>query len=534
MDQPLRTATEPGRLVKSLEQASVRWACWTFIVLVAALIRFVDLENLPAGLFRDEAEKGYNAYALATSGGAVEFPVSEGRAGPIRWRRWPAVIDVMGVKTSALYQYASVPFVRLFGLGVGSTRMAAAAAGTLTVALTGAVLLSAWRPAYALGAMLWLALCPWHYLFSRWALQGIFVPLSLIAALGGLLGVERRRWWGFPLAGGALGLMFYSYSGAQPFVLLWGLSLLVLYRRSVAAQPLAFSAALVFFLALSLPRAWVILAGEGSTRLSAVAVWGAEDATALLTLGRVIANYLAHFNPIYLFFSGDELPRHAMPGRGQLLVVDAVFLLVGVGVTLKSKLPLAWPLFLAFLCGPVGASITRIDGPHALRSIAMVLPAAIWGGVGLVATVQWVHRRSRLRASLLSQRLSMFPAFLLLAISLSWAVFILGSYWDQYRNDPEVTAAFAVTERIAFEELYERRRAGERIWINGASIAYAPYLALFYGRYPAAESGKGGLESQGLFFYDPEGADAMLSRIRPDDWIVDWSAGGATLYQWQE
>ncbi|MCH8333983.1 hypothetical protein IIC65_08625, partial [Candidatus Sumerlaeota bacterium] len=113
--------------MKTLEQASVRWVCWTFILLVAAVIRFVDLENLPAGLFRDEAEKGYNAYALATSGGAVEFPVSEGRAGPIRWRRWPAVIDVMGVKTSALYQYASVPFVRLFGLGVGSTRMAAGA-----------------------------------------------------------------------------------------------------------------------------------------------------------------------------------------------------------------------------------------------------------------------------------------------------------------------------------------------------------------------------------------------------------------------
>ena len=101
-------------------------------------------------------------------------------------------------------------------------------------------------------------------------------------------------------------------------------------------------------------------------------------------------------------------------------------------------------------------------------------------------------------------------------------------------SEDDLRAAFAVTERIAFEELYERRRAGERIWINGASIAYAPYLALFYGHYPAAETGKGGLESQGLFFYDPEEADAMLSRIRPDDWIVDWSAGGATLYQWQE
>ena len=164
----------------------------------------------------------------------------------------------------------------------------------------------------------------------------------------------------------------------------------------------------------------------------------------------------------------------------------------------------------------------------------MVLPAAIWGGVGLVAMVHWVRERSLPHASPFSQRLSKFLALLLLALSLSWAGFILRSYWDQYRSDPEVTAAFAVTERRAFEELYERRRAGERIWINGASIAYAPYLALFYGHYPAAETGNQGLESQGLFFFGPEEADEMLSRIRPGDWIVDWSGGGATLNQWQE
>ena len=80
----------------------------------------------------------------------------------------------------------------------------------------GLLLLKIWSPVMALTVMLALALCPWHYVFSRWALQGIFVPFGMVGVLGGIAAIERERKWGFPLAGAAMGFIYYCYSGAQP------------------------------------------------------------------------------------------------------------------------------------------------------------------------------------------------------------------------------------------------------------------------------------------------------------------------------
>ena len=100
---------------------------------------------------------GGTTWALAKSGSVVEFPVDEARrAAGERWRPFPLLIEVMGVKTSAVYQYASAPFVAAFGLSPASARMTAALAGTLAVAALGALLLALWPAPYALAAAFWL------------------------------------------------------------------------------------------------------------------------------------------------------------------------------------------------------------------------------------------------------------------------------------------------------------------------------------------------------------------------------------------
>src|SRR5437016_3820754 len=77
----------------------------SMIILGGALVRFCGLEHHPPGLFRDEAEKGYNAWAIATRGGAVELSGGAPGVPPIAFHRWPWMINVNGTRTSAIYQY---------------------------------------------------------------------------------------------------------------------------------------------------------------------------------------------------------------------------------------------------------------------------------------------------------------------------------------------------------------------------------------------------------------------------------------------
>lgn len=518
-----------GAPVEAGRVASWAWAGAAMILILAGALRFCGLADVPAGLFRDEAEKGYNAWAIATAGGAVEFSAGANGQAVIGWNAWPYVIDVMGVKTSAIYQYASVPFVKAFGLTVASTRMAAALAGTLAVAALGMLLLRAWPPGAALAAMAWLALCPWHLVFSRWALQGIFVPLGMMGVLAGAAGAERDRRWGFPLAGAALGFMFYAYSGAQPFVLAWAVALAGLYWKAIRARPGWFALGVGLLLLGAAPRAWIIVAGGGGARLGAVAVWSEEGATAASAFVQFVKNYVAHFNPVFLFFRGDELPRHGYPGFGQLLMIDVLLLPIGLVATFRRKMPLRGALLAAFVLGPVGAAITRTGIPHALRSLPMVVPAAVWGGVGLAVLAQWIvgsvertgKADDKKRAAARKRGRVLAGVAVIAAVLFAFRVHAIA--WKVYRESEEARVAFAASEREALERVMGEREAGQDVWISGA-ILYAPYFAMFYGELRPREVALDGLAEQGVHVFPPApGAAAhVLQAMKPGDWMIDF------------
>lgn len=503
------------------------YAVWAAIVLTAGLLRFTGLERCPDGLFRDEAEKGYNAWAIATQGGAVEFSAGADNQAVIGWNAWPFMIDVMGVKTSAIYQYAGAPFVAAMGLSVRSTRMPAAATGTLAVALLGLLLLRIWPAGAALGAMVWLAVCPWHIIFSRWALQGIFVPLGMIGVLAGAAGAERGRLWGFPLAGAALGFMFYAYSGAQPFTLAWAAGLALLYWRAIAKQPGWFALGVALLAAGAGPVVWITMGPGGAARLDAVAIWTEEGATAGSVLARFATNYAAHFSPVFLFLQGDLLPRHGIPGWGQLLMIDALLLPLGVWATFHKQMPLRGALVLAFVLGPVGAAITRLGIPHALRAMPMVVPAAVWGGVGLATAAECIvslveRTAGSEKASTGARRRGRALAALAVAAALFFAARVFQIYWREMSAGQAAQYVFFASGRRAFEEVRDKRKPGERVWMSGA-ILYAPYYAMFFNELPPKETVARGLLSQGFAVYPPgpgaaERAEAMM---RPGDWRID-------------
>jgi len=314
-----------------------------------------------------------------------------------RSRRWPVFSNVWGSTTSMIYQYAALPFVAAWGLNGWTVRLPAAISGFFTILL--ALFLArkmSGRDDVALWTGLLLAFSPWHLVFSRWALQGIFVPLLLTGGYLSLAGWSRDRGRFARLAGAALlfALGFYAYAGARPFLILLGLWTAFLWRKDLAARPKAAAgAALLLILGIAPTLAVMFLGGgEGMGRFQAVSVFGL-DAPFWRKALVFLTNYLRHFSPLFLFLPGDANPRHSLPGFGVMLHVEAVFLLAGIWLGLKRRsradlLLLGW-----FLLAPVSAALTREGIPHALRTLHAVPAPQILAAIGAVAAVGWAGRR---------------------------------------------------------------------------------------------------------------------------------------------
>ncbi len=353
------------------------------VLFVGGFLRFYRLTDVPPGFFRDEADKGYTAYSLLKTGRDLEGSV------------WPLQIRSLRVYTSPIYQWASIPGIAVFGLSEWTTRFPAAFVGTLTILVVFPLGCLLFGKTGGLFASLFLALSPWHILFSRWANQGILVPFLAALSISLLLDSARRKeisgpWKDLEAFGaGLVGfLAFFSYAPARLFIPLFlavvGVLLFQRNRRATIFALVGFAIPAAPF-AIYLVSHW----GETGARFQAISLLSG-DRGALEKTGAFCLNYLKHLSPGFLFLHGDANLRHSVPGWGLLFPVDAVTLLAGIVVLgrrgdWRTRIPLIG-FFLAF----VPASLTVEGVPHALRSIGALPWAQLICVAGLLEILRIV------------------------------------------------------------------------------------------------------------------------------------------------
>src|SRR3989344_2456512 len=93
------------------------------IVVLAAGLRLVALDQFPSGFNADEAAIGYNAYSLLQTG-KDEYGTS-----------WPLVFKSFGDYKPGMYFYFVIPFVATLGLNEWAVRLPSALLGIGTVVL---------------------------------------------------------------------------------------------------------------------------------------------------------------------------------------------------------------------------------------------------------------------------------------------------------------------------------------------------------------------------------------------------------------
>ncbi|KKQ96400.1 MAG: hypothetical protein UT23_C0032G0002 [Candidatus Woesebacteria bacterium GW2011_GWA1_39_12] len=271
-----------------------------------------------------EASIGYNAYAIST------HLIDEwGDKLPLHFRAF-------GEFKLPVYIYTTSFFVKLFGLSTTTIRLPAVlySLGILffTYLLIRKVIGKDW-----IGIISSLLLCisPWFFVFSRTGYEATAGLFFFLLGIYLLLQVARNKFY-FLFATLSFILSFYSYNSFRIIIPIWFVVLLGFMAADFkkAKRYWVVLAISLFIFVISLIPVWKLIRYDaGSSRLAVVSLERKSD---------FFKNYFSHFSPEFLFFKGDGNSRSQIPGHGQLYLIEAPFVFLGVWVILKSKKNLAW------------------------------------------------------------------------------------------------------------------------------------------------------------------------------------------------
>lgn len=351
------------------------------VILLATVLRFYKLGEVPSGFVNDEAAIGYNAYSILKTG-KDEFG-----------KNWPIIFRSFGEGKLPVYIYLTIPSVVVFGLNEFAVRFPSALFGSLTILLIYFLCLeirnlpagkAGWKLGIATAAL--LAVMPWHIHFSRAAFEANLALFFI--TLGTWLWYSRRRYLSLLSFIAAL----LTYNAARIFLPFWIIYLFWQSRKKVI---------LWFFI----PWILMFFLNQKYNRFNGISIFNPQSGVTQrleqkyvetrnqpLWLVRTLHNkpieyaldfsqrYFSHFSPDFLFFSGDPLrPRYRVPGIGQNLLLTLPFLVIGLYFAVKAKY---WSILFWLIIAPLVSAIT-FETPSAIRAYFMIVPLTIISGLGL-------------------------------------------------------------------------------------------------------------------------------------------------------
>ena len=400
------------------------------IIIIELVLRFYRLSDFPPSLNWDEVSHGYNAYSILKTG-ADEWGI-----------KFPLIFRAFGDYKLPVYIYLTILPVFVFGLNDFAVRFFSAIAGVVAIPLiyllANKLFPSAKTAKLSAGhiAAFLLALSPWHFFFSRAALEANLSLTLIIAGVYFLLkGLDNSKYW--LLAAVSCGMALHTYNAARVFVPLLLIAFVLIYRRRIKSSPSLLFSALILTLSLSLV-AYQFKTGEATARYAKLAIINTSTTFQigqmrqtshlptfisrlihnrpiffLTTFGR---NYLSYFTPAFFNQSKGAQTQFAVPNQN--LFTYPVYLLAIFGFFLQfsrmrkessSRFIISW-----LLLAPIAAAAT-IDPPQAIRPSLLIVPVILLA----ITTLIWLTNR--------------FGALVLyLTILLSVSSFVL--YANQYFN----------------------------------------------------------------------------------------------------
>ncbi len=396
------------------------------LTIVALILRVYRLDDIPTGMWRDEARHGMQALRI--------------------WNdpTYRPVYVVAGADLPALLFYLMAPVLAITGPGAGSARLVSALAGAfMPLALWWAArpILGARAAVYGAAFLAWAS---WGLSMSRWAFPATLDHLLELAAIGTMWralaqSTRRRMMAGMALAGALAALAAYAYHTGRLAPLVFALLTALHLGRDMRDWRRAFpglAAAAVAGMIVLLPLLWFIAGDfEGYNRRTGAVAIGNSQNLEKRTIALVLDNVTRYLGMWHI--AGDPNGRHHAPGAPMLDPLAGACFAVGVGVAVvrwrtRALIPLVW-LALALIPG-----IFSTNAPHAMRSLGALAPACMLAGMALDTLVESASVRWR----------RVVPAIAVGTLTLSMG-FNIWLYFVSMPRNPAVYAEFDLTETAA-------------------------------------------------------------------------------------
>ncbi|MCL4377230.1 MAG: glycosyltransferase family 39 protein [Actinobacteria bacterium] len=420
------------------------WLILGLIVILAVFLRVWQLGNTPPSPDWDEVALGYDAYSIIHTG-RDEFG-----------KFLPVVLRSFDDYKPALYAYLTIPSVLLFGLNVFAVRFPSAVFGTISVIAVFFLIRELFqnyknRDALSLIGSFFLAISPWSLQFSRVGFEAnVGDTLNILTALFFIKGLKKP--YLLFLSAFFAGLSIYVYQSEKVFTPLLVIALALIYWKNLLSVSKKYILAVIIFglIVVTPMLAFIVTNRAALLRVTGTSIFSYQtellkndiqklerdqarnDKLGLVLDNRrtvyaitIISGYISHFDPNWLFITGD-IDRHHAPNMGILYLFEVPLILLGIYFLLfgnfdkKTKLTIFGWLLLA----PVPASITT-GVPHAVRTLNFLPTWQILSALGLVSGYLLI-KDYKLRDSLRFLK----PAIYVIFIAVASLNFVY--YLDQY------------------------------------------------------------------------------------------------------
>ena len=457
------------------------------IIFIAAFLRLYRITEIPPGINRDEGSIGYTAYSLLKTG-KDEYG-----------RMFPVSFESFGDWKLPFYIYTVVPFVLLFGLSELAVRFPSALFGTATVGLSYFLIVELFKSRkIALLTSLLVAISPWHLHLSRVESESntavFFVVLGVLFFLKSI----KTSWLIVPSMI-CFAITYFTYAGNHVFTTLLVIGIAIIYRSSIKINKWVVIGGIIF----------VFLSGfifyhtffeANKTKLSGIGIFGDpsvvhakieiprnehDNPNSLFTrlvhnrivfgLERFGQNYLNSFSPQFLFIKGGENRAHNIVNFGNMYLIEAPFLVLGLVfliITKKTKeikLVLLW-----FFIAPIAASITK-DAPHTNRMFAIFPMLSLVTALGLTKFIDMLNTWFKNKL--------LYKNSVLLII---FALFIINMlvYMDRYfvhfpHNEAQ---SWGIGYKALVDVIFQEKYASKEVIMSHPEYSHYIFL-LFYNKY---------------------------------------------------
>lgn len=442
------------------------------LIFIAIVARFIKLDYAPPHLSNDEIGAAYAAYSISKTlkDGYNKFL-------PILWQSH-------GGYGSPLAVYIPLTSIMIFGNNDFAVRFPSAILGSLTIIFIGLLVWELTKNSkLAFVTSFLLAISPWHFSASRWALESNYALFFIVLGIYlFFLGLNKNKRWATIVSFISFALSVYSYYTEWVLTPLIIFALVVFYRNTILKKKTYYLAILLFGILL-IPIFINFIQNLNSSR--AVGEFISKDIVVRklliehsnpiekgqIILKAIIDKYSTYTSLDYLFFYGAKiLPKENPYQFGFFLTPFLVAFIWGL-FKLKNHYGRSSNfVYFLLIISPVAASMTEGEINN-WRSFPLLLPVALVTASGVFSIWDFVKKNFWIKSLGVGLLLVSFMYFFLVyfrhfplqkAIGYQYGFKQIALYVGQHYNE--------------FEKIIIDQRFGDRnYYYIGVPSSYIPF-----------------------------------------------------------